>query len=125
MKAILEKDLEAEIILTHGMSVTKLGANRIKIAELILDALKVDNEDINKAIIESGVLITLTEMFFANHWNTQIHNIYCSIVESILCTDSLELKRHILESANLPKQIIDCITVPYVKQSSTIEIRKG
>jgi len=70
MKSILERDPEREIILTMGLSIKKLGANRIKIAELILDALKVDNEDINKAIIESEVLITLTQLFFANHWNS-------------------------------------------------------
>jgi len=70
MKSILERDPEREIILTMGLSIKQLGANRIKIAELILDALKVDNEDINKAIIESEVLITLTQLFFANHWNS-------------------------------------------------------
>ena len=70
MKAILERDPDQEIILTMGLSIKRLGANRIKIAELILDALKVDNEDINKAIIESGVLIALTQLFFANHWNS-------------------------------------------------------
>lgn len=125
MKSILERDPEREIILTMGLSIKQLGANRIKIAELILDALKVDNEDINKAIIESEVLITLTQLFFANHWNSQIHNIYCSVVESILACDSLDLQRHILVAANLPQLILDCIAEPYVKQSSNIEIRKG
>ena len=102
MKTILEKDPEEEIILTHGMKIKRLGASRIKIAELILDALKVDNEGINKAIIDSGALVTLTELFFVNHWNTQIHNLYCSIVETILSSDSLELQKHILITGNLP-----------------------
>lgn len=125
MKAILGSDPEVSIPMTFSLSIKQLGAVRIKIAELILDALKVDNDDLNKAIGDSEVLVTLTDVFFANHWNTQIHNIYCSIVETILSSDCMRLKRNVLVSAGLAPKILLTIAEPMVTQTSGIEIRKG
>lgn len=125
MKAILEKEISVEIPLTFGLPIPQIGANRIKIAELIFDALKVDNDELNKAISDSNILLTLTDLFFTHHWNSQLHNIYVCIVDTILTSDCLQLKRNVLVSAELGQKILQCVAEPMVVQSSSIEIRKG
>ena len=77
-------------------------------AELVLDILKCSNSIFNRAIIESGVLNTLTNKFFEYNWNSSLHFIYTEIVDTALKGNN-DLGQTLLSAAGLPEKLIAAV----------------
>jgi hypothetical protein len=53
-----------------------VGSIRLKLVELVLACLRAEEDALNKAVFESSVLSTITDMFFGYEWNTQLQVLF-------------------------------------------------
>jgi len=76
----LSTETGRELPMTYGGSVKPVGETRLRLIELLTSVIKTDSDLLHKAIFESNVLLTMTDMFFLHVWNSSLHYYYNEIV---------------------------------------------
>jgi hypothetical protein len=84
------------------------------VVELILSAVKSENDQISKALNDSAILTILTNHFFTYTWNSTLHFLYFGIAESILNGNCTFLARNLLVNAELPARILAALESPTI-----------
>lgn len=73
---LLAQDTGRELPMTYGAAISPVGENRLRLVELLTSAIKTDSDQIHKAIFESKILLTMTDLFFSHVWNSSLHYFY-------------------------------------------------
>jgi len=95
MIEVLKKD-RGEVILQFGTSVPVLGEERLKVAEIINSAIRLDIKEISVEIVKLGVLEVLVDLFFKHQWNSMMHNVFDSVVNNIMSNENTELQKELI-----------------------------
>ena len=83
-----------------------LGEGRLRIAEVISSGLKQDNETLFEKIAESGVLRTVTQLFFDYPWNSIFHCVFDGIVQTTLLNQNPHIVQSLLTNPDLVQRIL-------------------
>lgn len=91
---------------TMKVPVKPLGEGRLRIVEVISSGLKQDNETLFEKIAESGVLRTITALFFDYPWNSIFHNVFDGIIQTTLLNQNPLIVQSLLTNPDLVQKII-------------------
>lgn len=101
---------------------------RVKILEMLLQLIKLNNLDLNSEFALQKVYVQFLNLIKNYQWNNIMHGIVEQIIVASLGSNSLQLKRSLFEDANLIDFLFD-ITLemynPATPQSNNRPVRKG
>jgi len=95
------------IIGQYGSETIPFGSARLKALELIIIAMKANNTNIYKKLVECQFLETLLSIFVKHNWNNMLHNQVEKILTHIIEGNCEELKTALYENAKLFDFIVD------------------
>lgn len=91
----------------YGSETIPFGSARLKALELIIIAMKANNSNIYKKLVEYQFLETLLRIFVKHNWNNMLHNQVEKILSHIIEGNCEELKTALYENAKLFDFIVD------------------
>ncbi|KAJ1470763.1 SIT4 phosphatase-associated protein-domain-containing protein [Baffinella frigidus] len=96
------------IVNTTGTLDPPLGSNRLKILEVMHLLIGLKNSEVDKVMIELGVLPTCLDLFFKYEWHNFLHNLVKKVVEIVVKGENEELQRTLFSGeAKLLERIMD------------------
>ena len=102
-----------------------LGEGRLRIVEVISSGLKQDNETLFEKIAESGVLRTVTDLFFDYPWNSIFHCVFDGIVQTTLLNQNPHIVQSLLTNPDLVGRILGACGACEASEASGAKHRLG
>lgn len=111
----------------YGANVVPFGSARLKLVELIIIAMKANNQKIYDKLFEYGFFEGLLKLFVKYEWNNILHNQVEKVLTIILDSRADDLKARLFEQSKLLSWISDTTGVSEYKMGGKHErkIRKG
>jgi hypothetical protein len=94
------------IVNTTGTLDPPLGSNRLKILEVMHALIGLRNKEVDKVMIELGVLPTCLDLFFKYEWHNFLHNLVKKVVEIVVKGENEEIKGSLFFDGQILERII-------------------
>jgi len=91
----------------HGAQAVPFGSARLKVLELIIIAMKANNDNIYNKLIEFNFFETLKNILIRHDWNNLLHNQVEKIFTHIIESGTDDLKIALFEKAKILDFIVD------------------
>ena len=92
--------------------------------EIVRLLCSVNHHELYEKIVDSRILITITDIFERFPWSSVLHNSYLSIASAILICEPSLLRKHLLDDVKIANLIVKHGNCPMMKSKNCM-IRKG
>ena len=93
-------------ISTFNENVEVLGSHRLKITEIAVDLVKINNSNINAAIIQSELLHKLVGLLWRFEWNSLFHVQFGLLAQAILFGKCSDLQHSFLIASGFLQELV-------------------
>jgi hypothetical protein len=104
--AILNERQGKRMVNTMKNEYEPLGDHRLKIVELVAVLLRIPDDNLVKALAESGVFKAVYDLFFEYPWTSFLHNLFEGIVVNALASQNEDLFQNFILSQDFLNKII-------------------
>ena len=91
---------------TFNKEIEILGEDRLKIIDLMLACIKLNNKSMNLKIAETGIIEDIMQLFFRLEMNSMLHNLVENLVFTVFTTKNEILIENLIEKTQLIKLIV-------------------